>query len=101
MSLPICSRCKNHGFYEMLAKQDTGQNLKMFCVCPFGKEIRELTLELRLNDLDNLAKSLLPKIQEAREKLHAPEEANKLLEEVINEVTDIMQATEKVLFEGE
>lgn len=88
-----CDKCDKRGYYELLAKVETGQEAKsmvMFCKCENGQRLREITIDFRLNDISSFADEVLPRLKKAQEVLHKPEEAGKILKELQDEIESLV-----------
>ena len=94
-----CAKCGNLGFYEMGFSDASGWKVSMFCLCEYGKIIRELTIELRLIDLTALAKEFIPKISEVKNNLANPTVAGDMLDKMKEDLKTIIEKTIKGLEE--
>jgi len=92
----LCTRCNNLGFYAMVVN-NSEQSMNMFCMCTAGKRLKTLTIEFRLSDLKSLAENMIPKITEAKNKLHAPDEAGKILAALVKDLEEVIKKTEDAL----
>lgn len=82
-----CSRCSNRGYYPMIIAPETpdgeSKQTVMFCTCNSGRQLRQISIEFRLSDLEELMRAVMPALEKARSLLHKPEEAGKEIDELI------------------
>lgn len=90
----LCPKCQNKGYYPMLVKAEVpGQEemqTVMFCVCQSGRQLRQITIEFRLSDLEDLSAAILPSIQKAKDFLHKPDEALKELQALEDQLNTLL-----------
>lgn len=93
----ICKRCKNRGYYPVLVKRESvgpstepPETSVMFCVCDSGRQLRQITIEFRLADLEDLCSIILPIVEKAKGSLHKPEEAGKELQALYDQLTGLL-----------
>lgn len=105
-----CAKCDNKGYYLMMvapastlitpgAPLSERQQQMMFCACPTGRDFRNLTIEFRLGDLEQLAGLILPALSRAQAKLVTPEEAGKEIQAVITSIETMLDRIRKAFGE--
>ena len=94
-----CIRCANLGFCEFGVSKSKFNVMRMWCACEFGRMLKDISIEIRLNDLVILADNIVPRLEEVRKNLSVPSEALKNLDELIDDITTMVRKTASVFAE--
>lgn len=92
----VCQKCSNYGYYQIGFK-GSDEAMQMFCACPIGKELSKLTAKWRIEDIKRVVDRLIPKLEDIKAKLIKPDEAGKLLVEVIDELNGLQKKSNEAL----
>mgnify|MGYP001603500845 CR=1 FL=1 len=90
----FCPKCQNKGYYPFLIQpiraEDSPQQTVMFCACLNGRQLRQITVEFRLNDLEELAGLILPMLEKTKDEMHKPNDALKTVNQLIDQINELL-----------
>lgn len=99
MNSILCAKCENKGyipaFIQPARAGDVPTQTAMFCTCSSGVNLRMLTIEFRLADLEEIATYFLPGLWEVKASLHEPSKASTGLDNMIREFNGLLERARK------